>query len=329
MKTPLPPLWLPVLVGAVVMFMSSVVMAQDDLDAKREQARPLALAGLELLNAGKNTEAIVKLEEAERIFHAPTHLLFIGRARRGQGELIGAYDTFVDILLEDIPNYAPKPFLKAKREAREEADALLTEIATVVIRVSGVPLDRLAVTIDGTPVRTERLAYPIGVTAGAHTIEATAEGTTPASQSIEVSAGQSPTVTLTLSAVATDLPTKGGQRAPESPFPVLATIMLVLGGGALAAGAVTGALTLSKASDIKATCTGTVCPEDQQKDADDAKLLGTVSTAMFIGGGVLAATGIVLMIVDPFGDSASDAESASASLAVRLGPTHAAVIGTF
>lgn len=303
----------------------------DDVNARREQARPIALEGFELLQAGKYNEAIAKLEEAERIFHAPTHLLYIGRARKELGDKLSAYNTFIDILVEEIPNYAPKQFLEAKAEAKQEADALVSSIAAVNITVSGVALADATVTIDGSTVDSKRLAYPVGVTAGSHTVEATATGAEPASQTVEGIVGQTQEVSLTLIvADATTGPGPGGDTGTqESSFPVLATITLALGGGALVAGVITGVMTLGKASDIKDQCQGTVCPIEQESEADDAKVLGNVSTAMFVVGGVLATTGIVLLIVDPFNDPAPSGEEAAASLGLRVGPTGAALVGTF
>lgn len=315
---------LSLLLVLVAVCSSGLASAQEDLDKKREQARPIALAGFELLQAGKYNEAIAKLEEAERLFHAPTHLLYIGQARKELGELLTAYDTFVDIVIEDIPNYAPPQFQQAKVEAKREADALRSKIATAVITVSGVRADRVTVTIDGTPVPQQRLVHPIGITEGSHTIVASADGVEPVSETVEGIAGQSATVSLTL-APRTAAEPDDGEAGEEGSFPVVGTIVLALGAGALIAGAVTGVVTLNEASAIKDRCSGTVCPLASEQEADDAKLIGNVSTAMFVAGGVLAVAGIVLVIVDPFGGS----EPAAAALGARVGPTGAALFGTF
>jgi hypothetical protein len=324
-------LWTVTLCTAAIFAWSSPAIAQDELEAKREKARPIALEGFQLLQDGKYNEAIAKLEEAERIFHAPTHLLYIGRARKELGEQLTAYNTFVDILIEDIPNYAPEAFQKAKADARFEAEALQSQIATLEIAVSGAPLEMVTVKVDGKPVPAKRLAYPVGVTAGQHTVEASAEGAPPDSESVEAVVGQVTPVSLTIESAPEPAP-GGGTTTPEAgggSFPVLATVLLAVGGGALVAGAVTGVMTLSKASDIKDQCDGTVCPVDQEDAADDAKLIGNVSTAMFVVGGVLAATGIILLIVDPFGDSPDTGEEVTASVGVRVGPTGAALVGSF
>ena len=325
------PFALCLLLGALLLTWSSTGLAQGDLDANREQARPIALEGFELFQAKKFNEAIAKLEEAERIFHAPTHLLLIGKARRELGEKLTAYNTFIDILIEDIPNYAPEQFQKAKADAQVEADSLRAEIATVSITVTGAEMAQVTVRIDDRPIPSKRLAHPVAVTSGSHTVTAAADNAEAVSQTIEAVDGESSDVELALTVAAGS----GDPSVPadEGSFPVLATITLALGGGALIAGGVTGVLTLSKASDIKNNCVETVCPAAEEDAADDAKLLGNVSTAMFVIGGVLAATGIVLLIVDPFDDpspaTGEAAAEASASMGLRIGPTGAALVGTF
>ncbi len=309
--------------AAVVQQPAAAQPADADLDAKREKARPLAIQGFELLEAGRYNEAIAKLEEAERIFHAPTHLLYIGRARKKLGELLTAYETFVDILIEDIPNYAPAQFQKAKREAQTEADALRAQIATVMVRVSGVPSDDVTVMVDDMPIASVRLAHPIGVTEGAHTVEARADDAESVSKRVEGVVGQTVSVELAIERSTSETPTVESDTGDDG-FPVLGTVILAVGTAALVAGAITGVLTLNKASEIKEKCTGTTCPLAQQSETDDAKLIGNVSTAMFIAGGVLAATGIVLIIVGPTSGGSSEAE-----VGLRIGPSSAAFVGSF
>ena len=202
------------LFAAVMLVFASPAFAQnDDLDKRREQARPIALEGIQLLDDGKFNEAIAKLEEAERIFHAPTHLLYIAKARRELGELLTAYNTYIDILIEEIPNYAPEQFQKAKAEAQREAEALRSSIATVEVKVEGVSLDQVTITLNGNPVPVKRIAYPVGVNAGSHTLEASAAGTEGTSEKVEAIEGQSQPVTLIL---VVNAATTGGPDAPRA-----------------------------------------------------------------------------------------------------------------
>jgi hypothetical protein len=76
-----------------------------------------------------------------------------------------------------------------------------------------------------------------------------------------------------------------------------------VGGAALIMGAATGGVALSKHSALAEKCPSGHCPSDKQSayqsDVDSYKTMGTVSTVGFIAGGVLAATGIILVATSP------------------------------
>lgn len=87
---------------------------------------------------------------------------------------------------------------------------------------------------------------------------------------------------------------------------------------ALGGGVVTGLLSQSKEKNAKDQCIDSICPEDSKKDFDSAKTMATVANVLFISGGVLAATGITLVIVgghrDERGEALSSKRPAHASL---------------
>lgn len=105
------------------------------------------------------------------------------------------------------------------------------------------------------------------------------------------------------------------QRGPASPAPTPAPLMaetrgsLLPGGLALGlgvvgvgVGAITGALSLSKASELTLeVCPKYNCSPALQGKADTAKMLGNVSTAAFILGGAAVAAGVVLLVIRPGG----------------------------
>ena len=293
----------------------------------KDEARQLAQEGIRLLEEGQPDAAIAKLQEAESKFHAPTHLLYIARARTQLGQLREAHDTYISILAEKMPNYVPEAFHKARQTAEGEAAGLRPRLATVAIQISGENADQAEVAIDGEPVDAAVLPFPIAVEPGTHQITATAIGAEPASQSVDVAVGNTASVALDLAAAAAG-PARGaaggGDTVDDDGFPVIATIALAVGAVGLGVGAVTGALTLSKASDIKAECDGDRCPAAQESEADDAKTLGNVSTAMFVVGGIATTLGVVLLVIDLSSDSGGDT-----ALQLNVTPTGAALRGSF
>ena len=104
------------------------------------------------------------------------------------------------------------------------------------------------------------------------------------------------------------------------------------GAASLIAGAVTGGMALGLNGDINDLC-APVCSGDPATITDDYDRMNTlanVSTATLIIGGVLAATGVTLVIVDATSDD-DDASTSSAKTTARIvvGPARATLDVTF
>ncbi len=331
-----------VLIGAVACPAPAAEPEASEQD--RDAARSLAKAGIALYQQSRHEEAISRLRSAEKLFHAPTHLLYMARAHAKLGRLVEAHQLYVDVVVEDIPNYAAPAFHKAQATAREELAALSGKVGGVIIAVTGAPLDQVEVMVDGTSVPVARLPHGVALDSGEHQIEARSAKTEPAQQSLQVAAGQGLVhLELVLQAPATSasnppptaptapvaMPTPAPPAdPPDHPLFTPGIITLAIGGAALAAGGITGGLTLAQASDIKATCNDTQCPPDQESEANSAKTLGHVSTTMFIVGGVAAATGIVLLLMPSSSPSEAPAPP-QPTLGARLGAGYGQFFGTF
>jgi hypothetical protein len=320
------------------MLISGATLAQED--PARAEARELATQGITLFTDGKFIESIGYLERAEAKFHAPTHLLYMARARAKLGENLQAHKLYVDMLAEKVPNYAPAAFHKAQEAARSEIDSLAPKVARLRVTVVGNAAAGSRVTLDGNLVPTERLAFAIAVTPGEHNVEANASGLAPVAQTVNAAVGSEQPVELALNRAASPAATAGGEPAPAGPAAtggsdqsgggsmVPAVIAFGLGGAALAAGAITGAMTLSKASDIKGECTNDVCPLEQEAEADSAKPLGNISTVMFVVGGVAVGAGVVLLLTVG-GDDDAQAKAPAPQLGARIGLGSLSLVGTF
>jgi hypothetical protein len=108
---------------------------------------------------------------------------------------------------------------------------------------------------------------------------------------------------------ADDAPKKG------SPLRLVGFIAAGVGGAALIGGVVTGVMAKSKDKKATDACTNKVCPTSAEADFDSAKSLATVTNVLFIGGGVLAAAGVGLIIV---GGKSSGESPKSVASAPRL-----------
>jgi len=271
----------------------------------RDDARALALEGIRLLDAGEAEDALAKLEQAESTFHAPPHLLYIARAQRRLGRLVDAHRTLVKVMAEDVLDGAPPAFQKARQDAVVEATDLISKVPSLSIEVSG-GTRPISVAVDGAPIPVSHLAFPVAVMAGSHEIVGNDGAGRRVSTSVEASAaGVKVPVLLDFAAPASDEPAPGPSPEPGGDdevalgsFPVVGTVLISVGAAALVGGAITGALTLTEADDIKQSCNQNVCPPELEADADSAKTLGNLSTGLFIAGGIVAAAGVAVLIVE-------------------------------
>jgi hypothetical protein len=190
---------------------------------------------------------------------------------------------------------------------------------------------------------------PYKVNPGAHVITVSAAGFETARAQVTVKEGAALTVPVTLKpgssgpVIAPGVPvTNPGQTAagspetqgtapakPSSALSLLVPIGFGVGGAGLLAGAITGGLTLSKASSIKSKCdTGGTCPG--QADAlASARTLGNVanvSIGVGAAGVVLGVVGIVLSKRTP---PASPGPASAFQVEPLIGPGVLGARGTF
>jgi len=189
----------------------------------------------------------------------------------------------------------------------------LLGLLDVTVNVKGA-----AITIDGHLVGTYPLPGPVELNRGEHVIEASAEGYLPSGGTFVVEEGERKAMTIDLE------PAEGGAgagAAPEAPVvvdrsggkriapPWVLYTGMALGVAILGAGAVTGALTLRKRSDLDhlvgsydaATATWEEYLRVSSKLDDmkeEGRLLGTMTTVFLCAGAAVGLTALALFIAD-------------------------------
>jgi hypothetical protein len=275
----------------------------------REEARLLADKGLELYEAGQHQEALVIFREAERHFSAPTIRLMVARTYEKLGRLIEARDIYKTVLDETLTYYAPKAFVDAQTEAKQDLQALIPRIPTIRVVVKNgpkSPFKRVLVTIDSLPVDISR---PIQRNPGTYNLTASAPGRDDVMRVISMQEGVTEEVTLEFGpprAVPSPqhgpLATKKSPRDEDSQQPsrgyvAPAIASFTVAGLAFGVGAFAGGLSLGKAGALEQECQDRRCYNGAGGETfDSAQTLATASTVSVIVGGVAAAGGIALLL---------------------------------
>lgn len=297
----------------------------DQVVERREAARAFALEALAKIDAGRFSEGIALLERAEASFHAPTHLLYLAQAHAALGHVGLAAQTYDALVREQLPDYAPDEFREAERMAQVELEAVQARVGRIELVLLGTGSAPVSVKVDGSPRRVA--ATLVYVDPGTHDIEVTVAGQVRTSK-VTVMAGQLETLTLELGATSPEPrrspvgpATEGGASA--SPYLVPGVVVLALGGVALAVGTLTGVLSFQDVDQLSDRCPSRVgCDPTDRALADSARVLGNVSTAMFVIGGAAAVTGIVLLLLPA-------PRPASPTAALFVGPASLGLTGSF
>jgi hypothetical protein len=291
--------------------------ARADDEADRGQARALGTKAYEAAEQGDWARAEDLFRRAESLYHAPTLLLGLARARAHLGKYVEAWEDYHRILVEPLPPNASAALKKAIDEARSEIATVEGKRAFAVLDVKGATSP--TVTLDGAPVAAAALGTERAVNPGVHTLHVEAAGFKPSDTSFTVAEGGHATASVTLVAlgpnetapVAATPPAATTGPAPAEPARstggsstarTLGIVGMGIGGAGLITGVVTGVIAVGKHSSLTGDpCANAGCSAADattyQSSVDSYRTMGTVSTIAFIAGGVLGAGGAVLFFV--------------------------------
>jgi hypothetical protein len=283
------------------------------------QAVALAREGVALYEAGKWEEAEKKFVAAETKLHSPVFVLYIARAQRSTNRWLEARATLRKLAVETLPAEAPPPWKQALADARAELAAIEPTIPSIVVVAADAPAGATVI-VDG---KTAATGAPIELDPGKHRVVVRA-GADERSVEVDLRSGDrahrveiawNEQAAKPSSTIAT--PTR--ERAGGSVVP--GVVVLGLGIAGLGVGGVTGVMALGASGDVQDACPDGVCPAGSEADVGDdqsrAGTLADVSTISFIAGGVVAAAGIVLIVVRPFGGDDTAVTASPRGLSLR------------
>lgn len=314
--------------------------------AERSLAAALFDQGRTLMSEGKLEEACAKLAESQRLDPGGGTLLNLALCHEKLGKIATAWTEFREA------RAIAKKDGRADREGAADAEIKklepqLSKISVVVPKEAKVP--GLVIEIDGTPVPEAGWGTPFPVDPGARAIVAKAPGFQAWSSSVEInkpgttfdltvpkldagastpalSASSTQLVSPSSSAsIATPTTPSTGDKPAGSEGSSMRTVGFVVGsvGAALlGAGAITGAMAVSKSKESNDICASAVCADQSAVDLNrDALTFARVSTAAFGVGAAAAIAGVVLVVIAPKG--------APAKVSVEAGPQSFCVKGRF
>jgi hypothetical protein len=306
---------------------ASLAGAQSDAD--RRLARELGEQGADALDKKDFTTALDRFGRADKLFHAPTIGLGLGRALAGSGKLVAALETFHRVATEPLATNASLAFRQAAIAAQKEADALEPRVPTVVITLRGA--DEANVTIDGERVPSAALGLPRAADPGDHVVRAEAVGFTPASATVTAQEGKRSRGELVLrpasspplpSASSSAPPSSGALASAPSPVPptnqstgstqrIAGYVTGALGVVGLAVGGYLALSAKSTYSDSRPYCNGeNHCVQAGDTLVQSARSRGDIATGVLAVGVVGLGVGATLLLTAP-----------SSSDAIGLGPS--------
>jgi hypothetical protein len=319
--------------AAAAIWTSTLPAAAEEDAATRAAARKLAEDGVAALQGGDSAKAVDKLDKAFRTLRAPSIALWSGRALIKHGQLIEAAERLLEATRLPVSGDTAVQE-QAKADAETELEQLRPRIPNLVIRVEGAADAK--VSLDGKALPASLLGEDRPVNPGTHQLVAQ-RGAEQQEQSVSLAEGERKEVVLRFDAVvATPAPAAETAEAGSSAQSdgggsrTLAFVALGVGGAGLLLGGVTGALALSKKGsldDDTEHCLKDQCVYAVEGDVNSLRTFRTVSSIGFIAGGVLAATGVVLLLTS--GGKEQQGEAGSRRLALRVAPGALQLRGSF
>ncbi len=315
--------------------------------ADRKEAKRLYTEARKLKAEGKLDEAVLSFRRAHELAPTPVTRLDLARALVDQKKLVEARDLVQSI--SAMPVTATET--EKSKQSRKEAEKLATELGE---RIPSVTLllassDGQEVAIDGKSLSKELLSAPVLLDPGDH-LATVRVGEKTAETRFALVERESKSVPLTAPAPEPlpdppkpdppkpdppkldppkpkpDPNDRAGERVGQKQRPLTPAVpvLLSVGGASLLAGAISGGIALSQAADLETACPGRGCPPSQHDALATHAATADASTALFVIGGVVAAAGAVVWIVD-----AATQPSAPPKVALRWAGTGFAMEGTW
>lgn len=262
-------------------------------------AEKLFREGRDALVAGRLDEACPKLAESHRLDPGVGTLLNLGDCYVRANKVASAWATY-----NEAETLARRQGQRERASfAAARAEELLSRLPYLTIRLTAPPKDA-TVKRDGAIVGAAALATAIPVDPGAHVVEVSAPGYRPRRETVTVAAGERRELLVpALAALPAPTPPPPPPEAKGSPLRTAGWITAGTGAAVAVTGLVVGGFAKLKNDDARENhCSAVDCEAEGVDAIRSAKTLADVSTVLVVSGGVVAAGGLVLVLVAPRGE---------------------------
>jgi len=277
------------LLSVSLLLSASVALAQTDQE--RAAARSLATEGINAYSAGRNPEAVDKLERAYQLVPIPTIGLWSARALEKAGKLVEANERLIAVGRFQITKDESGVFAQAKAEAEQMQNLLSARVPELQIDVTHAEDLQYVVELDGQALKSALLNVPFQANPGKHTVVARA-GSEEVRKDVTVAERAAARVTLDLgglhrapaTAAAPNAPTPANtdSRADEGPASaqqpdsapqsssgmsgkhVVGWVVLGIGTAGLVTGGILGAKAIEQHSLYEDRCPDGKCSSEYQ-----------------------------------------------------------------
>lgn len=301
----------------------------------KDAARALAKDGIKAYDDGDATHALELLKQAEALFHAPPHLLYIARSQAKLGHLLEARATYQKLAGETLDKKSPDQFVTAQATGQKELGEISARIPKISLKTAPVAPSGLTITRNGAPEQ----AGVLEVDPGSYTFTAKADGGLDA-KPVTIQARERETIDVELRLVAPVVvkPVEVSHKPNGLRILSIATMAVgaagLVGGGALAGlsvakrGEADDAFDACEASMGKGHCSGSLAAGVTELD-DTATTFGNAGIGALVGGGVLVGTGVALFVVSGKKRDEGKSSANAVSVVPVVAPGYAGIAGRF
>jgi hypothetical protein len=281
--------------------------------------------GSGLFKSGKYAQAMEEFRASYGRVASPNSHLYIARCLMNLGQTVDAYLEYDKVAAE--AQTAGEKYAQTGETAKTERDELAPKLALVTVDVTTrEPGAKL--TVGGKEVPEDHWGKPFPAAPGAVEVSLQAPSKAPATQSVNVAAGQSQSVTIGFTS-ATTSPVEGGTSSSGGGMNGMRVGAFVAGGvgvAGLVTFAVAGSMSNATYKDLQNACGNGPCPQSRADDVSRGKTQQTLANVGLVVGAVGVAAGATLFVLSLRGGKKAEA---TGKTELVVGPTYLGARGTF